>query len=315
MKMTKIVVGLALLLPLSGMANVVINAFAEDGGIAYLYDSNGDTYGNTTFSGGSATILTAGLNGDYGLAISYAPGRAWYSNIAWGTTQYKTFNQFTGDVTLSALTGSITSRSLDGTKASVTLSSTGNQGAYDNDTNSLDAGLALYRPAQTAADMSGTLMNKIWDGATLGAGYGYSVESWDVSAAFSLITITNAAGSFHAEYVADDLGVGKYRIHFLELDKTTSVYDPNDPDTITGNGNDVVFEADLGDGTFSDMTPYYVLMDDAWMYDDEGNYSETYDLGLSLTNPDHYVIPEPAVLSLILGVGGTLLVVRRIFTI
>ena len=310
MKTTWIVTGLALLLPLSGMADVTINAFAQDGGIAYLYDSAGDTFGDTTFSGGVATIPTAGLNGDYGIAISYAPGQAWYSHVRWGTNQYKTINGTTTE-SLTALTGSITSRSLSGSAASVTLSSTGNQGAYDNENNELDAGLALYRPAITAADAAGTIMSKKWDGSTLGAGYGYTTAAYG---GYSLITITNTVGSFDAQYVADDLGGETYNIHFLELDKTTSVWtDPNG--TITSTGNDVTFGAQLGDGNYTDKTPYYVLMGDAWMYDDGGNYSETYDMGLSLTNPDYYVIPEPAVLSLMLGLGGALFATRRIFMI
>ena len=310
MKTTWIVAGLALLLPLSGIADVTINAFAQDGGIVYLYDSAGDTFGNTTFFGGSATISTAGLNGDYGIAFSYNSDRTWNSNVRWGVEQYKTIDGSTPDVSLTALTGAITTRSLVGTAASVTLSSTGNQGMYDNDTNELDAELILYRPVQTGLDMSGTIMNTTWSGTSLGAGYGYTTQPWSEDGSLSLIAITKTDGSFYAEYVADDLGSDQYSIYFLPLDKTTSVWTDG---TITTNGNDVTFGAQLGDGNYAELTPYYVLMGDTWMYDDDGNYSETYDAGLSLTRPDHYVIPEPAVLPLMLSMVGLLTVARRIF--
>lgn len=313
--MKKIIIAACLMgLPLAGMADITVNAYAQDGAIAYLYDTSGAIYGTTTFSGGQATISTAGLLGikDYGLAMSYMPGQNWYSNIAWanggGGAQYKTlFSGSTYEIK-GAVAGAVTSRSLSGSNASVTFSANGPTGVYDNETNELDAELALYRPVASEADFSGSLINRTWTGAGLGGDYG-----WEVSSAgflgLSLITLTNSAGTFNAEYVGNDLGGGAYDLYFLSLDKGTAYTDGS----IVSAGNDVVFSVDgLGSGSYEDGTPYYLLMDRAWIYDDDGNYSEAYDTGLSLTNPDQYVIPEPTVMALLLVAGSSLLVVRRI---
>ena len=301
-------------LPFAGFADITINAYAQDGAIAYLYDSLGATFGTTTFSGGQAIIDTSGVvNGtEYGMSMSYMPGNNWYSNIAWddggGGAQYKKIYASTAYTVQDAITGAITSRSLGGTTASVTYSANGPVGIYDNPTNELDAQLGLYRSAATEDEViNGSIINRTWTGAGLGAGYG-----WDVSSAgflgMSLITLTNNTGSFSAQYLADDLGGGEYELSLLSLDKGFAF----DDGSIVSNGNDVVFTVNgLGSGSYDDGVPYYVLMDKTWIYDDDGNYSEAYDTGLSLTSPDHYVIPEPAVITLLLAAGGGMLVIRR----
>ncbi len=312
--MKKIIIAVCLMgLPLASMADITINAYAQNGAIAYLYDTSGAIYGTTTFLNGQAVIDTSGLAGvnDYGLAMSYMPGQNWYSNIAWanggGGSQYKTL--FNGSVyeIKGAVTGAVTSRSLSGSSASVTFSANGPTGVYDNETNELDAELALYRPVASLADMSGSTMSRTWTGAALGSEWG-----WEVSGAgylgFSLITLTNTAGTFHAEYAGTDLGGGVYDLYFLSLDKGMAYNDGS----IVSNGNDVTFSVDdLGSGSYVDGTPYYVMMDRAWIYDDDGNYSEAYDTGMALSRPDQYVIPEPTVMALLLVAGSSLLVVRR----
>lgn len=300
-------------IPFVGFSDVTINAYAQDGAIAYLYDTSGTTYGTTTFSGGQAIISTSGLVGisDYGLAMSYMPGQNWYSNIAWanggGGSQFKPlFSGSTYEVK-GAVTGAVTSRSLVGSNASVTFSANGPTGIYDNETNELDAELVLYRPVASVVDFSDAPISRTWNGAGLGSEYG-----WEVSDAgylgLSLITLTNNTGSFYAEYVGNDLGGGNYDLFFLGLERGTAFLDGS----IVSNGNEVVFSVTgLGTGIYDDMTPYYLMMDRAWIYDDDGNYSEAYDTGMSLTTPDHYVIPEPTVMALLAMTGSGMLIVRR----
>ena len=313
--MKKIIIAACLVgLPLVGMANITINAYAQNDGIAYLYTSDGTTYGNTVFSGGQAVIDTSGLTGakEYGLAISYMSGQNWYSQIAWGNGnnpyQYKTLGSSSVYTIKDAVTGAVTSRSLGNTSASVTLSANGPVGAYDNDTNELDAQLGVYRSVASEDEaVNGTTITRTWNGDYLGSDWGWTVDDAGYLG-FSLITLTNNAGTFNAEFVGEDLTGGLYDLHFLSLDSGTAF----DAGSIASNGNDVVFTVNgLNPGAYEDGTPYYVLMDKAWIYDEDDNYSEAYDTGLSLSNPDHYVIPEPSVMALFLVAGSSLLVVRR----
>ena len=301
----------AVVIPMSGMADVVINAYAQDGATAYLYDADGNTYGNTTFSSGQAVIATAGLaTGDYGLAMAYRPGAQWFSQIGWGVEQFTTLSDGASYVIQDAITGEITTRSVSGTTGSVTLEANGPIGNYDNDTNLLNAQLSLYRPVYNDAEMSLAHITNTWDAATLGGGFGYTVEPMAGSSlGLSLITLTNNSG-FYAEYAGMDNGGESYDLYFRTLDTATAFEDG----LITAGANSVTFTVDtLGDGLFDLNVPYYLNMDAAWIYDSDGNYSEAYDLGVSLTNPDVMVIPEPAVASLIGLVGVAGLMIRRIF--
>lgn len=318
--MKKIIIAVCLMgLPLVGMAQITINAYAQDGAIAYLYTSDGTTYGTANFSGGVAIIPTSGLTGakEYGLAISYSPdpepGKSWYSQIAWGDLddpyQYKTLTDSSVYVVHDAVTGEVGSRLLGTDTASVTLSANGPVGIYDNETNELDAQLSIYRSVACSNEViSGQVMKRTWNGDYLGSDWG-----WEVSPAgffgLSKITLTNSADTFHAEYIGTDLGGGVYELQFLNLDSGTAYADGS----IVSNGNDVVFTVNgLNPGIYHEDYPYYVVMDRAWIYDEDDNYSEAYDTGMSLTEPDLY-IPEPMLVALLLGPGGGLLVLRRFF--
>ena len=306
-------------LPFAGMADVTVNAFAKNGALAYLYDTDGNVTAPAAFYNGKAIIPTGQLVGhkDYGLAISYDPVENWwYSDIAWVTSgganvPYKNLHSGSVYTVDAALTGAVTSHSLSGTTATATLSAQGPTGKYDNDDNALDAQLGLYRPALSQADMDdGDLKTCRWDGDILGSEYGWETNS--ILSGLTLITLTNTAGTFAAEYLGEHLNDDVYDIYLLRMDSGEAYADGS----IVSNGNDVVFTVDgLGSGSYDDGVPYYVLMDAAWMYDEDGNYSETKEHCAIMTSPDHYIIPEPAVLSLLLAVSGGMLVARRFFTI
>ena len=296
--------------PMTGVADITINAYAQDGAIAYLYNAAGTTFGTTTFSSGQAVISTAGISsGNYGIAMSYKPGATWFSQIGWGVNQFAAVDSSTTYVIQDAITGEITARSLSGTTAQVTLQANGPIGSYDNETNLLNAQLSLYRPVYNDAEMSLSHITNAWDAATLELGFGYNVAPMDGSSlGLSLITVTNNSG-FYAEYAGRSSGGENYDLYFRTLDTATAF----ENGLITPNGNEVAFTVDsLGDGLFDMNVPYYVNMDAAWIYDADGNYSEAYDTGVVLTRPD-VMIPEPAVASLIGLVGVSAFMIRRIF--
>ena len=299
-----------LVFTMSAAADITVNAYAQDGAVAVLYDVDGNLYASNTFSSGQAVISTAGLaSGSYGLGISYKPDEEWSTLVGWGVEQYMTLDSSSTYVIQDALTGEITARSISGTTASLTMEANGPIGSYNNGVNLLNAQLGLYRPVYDDAELSLQYVTITWDAATLESGFGYNVAPMDGSSlGLSVLTVTNDSG-FHAEYAAQSSGGDTYDLFFRVLDRASAL----DSGQITSAGNSVTFTVNsLGNGLFDPNVPYYLNMDAAWMYDSDGNYSEIYDAGVTLTRPD-VMIPEPAVASLIGLVGVSAFMIRRIF--
>lgn len=316
-KSTWITVGLTALLPMAGLADITVNAAAQSTGYAYIYDTAGSIIRSANFVGGVATIDTDDslAYGQYGLAMVYEGGSPWISNIGYGASSaYKTFGAGHAE-TFNSITGQITSRGFSATSTTVRLNANGDQSIYNNFANEISAYIGVYRPSATLSEVGASNVKlKTVDLATLGGTYGYTAVPWAEQDWYTLITVTDSAGDFSAEYLGRAQGGDTYELRFTEL---------VGGDVLDGNGSvqassatDLNFTLNSGVAATDDGTPYYVMMDKAWMYDDteanNGNYSETYDSGVVLTSPDHYVIPEPAVLALVMGGGGLLLVGRRI---
>lgn len=321
-KQLGILLGIVALLPIAGMANIVVTAAAQDTGFAYIYDSDisSPTYqtifSQADFVNGFASIPTATIpTAQYGIAMSYDDSGKWISNIAPAGDADKVYNPGAVD-TATAVTGSVTDRSFTSTTTSLTLNSNGSQHIYNAPAFTgpeIGATMGLYRPALVSADADVT---KSWNSGNIELGFDYDVTA--VDAYYDIITLhnmTTGAADFTAQYLAHEVsaGSGIYNLFFEELAYGLAAYDE-----ITGSGDDLVLTLASGAVATDDATPYYVIMDQAYMYDSvafDADYSAMLDGGLSLTNPEHYVIPEPATLMLIMGAGSGLLVIRRIFTI
>jgi hypothetical protein len=125
-----------------------------------------------------------------------------------------------------------------------------------------------------------------------------------------MITMTKN-GDFYANFLGLDQGGGVYDLYFAAaFDPGGSSYDTG---TIVDDGDDVIFTSAItSTDPLATFTPYYAMMEAAWMYDLEDNYSQMMsDDGLILTNPDYYAIPEPAVIVLLMGSGGMLIGINR----
>jgi hypothetical protein len=216
----------------------------------------------------------------------------------------------TGEITSRSFTSTVGSRSL-----SMTLEANGAVSDYNNGLNALDANILVYRPSKTLAELAAsTSIEKVWDSLTLLGPYTYSSVAW--GSGYDLITL-NSNGNFYADYLGKNLGGGAYELSFAAaIDPGGSSYDTG---SIVDNGDgSVTFTSDAFANTdaLANLTPYYVAMEAAWMWDDNDNYSQMpRDDGLVLTSPDFYAIPEPAVIVLLLGSGGGLLVIRRFFMV
>jgi hypothetical protein len=321
-----IVAGLAISLPVVGLADVLVTADAPNSGYAVMFELGGGEVARTYFNSGYAEIATAGLSQTtkYGVSVVYDENdsTAWNSSIYWDDVgldywRYVGIGSAANNA-VTALAGKITNREYTSSSVSVTLSANGPIGRFDNEDNAMDAALGFYRPGSGLGELGSVSATKLWDSAGLSGvpgNFGYTTAA--LGGDFSTITLTKD-GDFYADYLAssiDDnanpLAAGVYNLQFVDLVSGIAF----DDGSIVSNGNDVVFTVDGTIGTLGDLTPYYVMLDQAWMYDDAGNSTTIDEYGLSLTNPDYYAIPEPAAIILLLGAGGGLLAVRRFFLI
>ncbi len=336
--------GMAALLPLSGLASVTVNAPSADGGWAILFNpETAAVYDQQQFSGttGSVSLDTSAMvaGSKWAVDITYDAEKAWQSRVYWNTTGVysptRTWDNV--DASVTALTGEIINRSYDvstpgARKLSVTYRATDTAAVtlqgLNNDSNALDAYLSVYRPTTETDNIYSPDMTKNWDPTTLQDGYTYTTEVAASDASYTVITITKGDGSFEASYVGKwNAATGGYDIGFESFD------DPGDTaywsTADAGLGDEGVFNELDGTVTFTstssntdaleDFVPYYVYMNRAEIFDDlsspSASLSYARDGGFSLLNYDHYTIPEPAAIMLLLGGGGALFATRRIFMI
>lgn len=323
-------------LPVIGLADITINAYATVGGIASLYDASGTVVKTGVFSStgptgmATTTISTAGLNGNYGISVQYDPNQNWRSYLAWSDgAASPTYNDTQGyydgispDLEYTVLSGAITGRAYneDTGAMSVVLTGNGLLSTYTpvSSQYELDADISLYRPATYGDLIGGTLITKRWSSA--GAS---NVEINPGSFGFSEITMTNDDGSQYSYIGTEDaLSPGSYDIEFFRSIEAEPALDSGSVLGVIGDDNSVEFISVGATPEYEDFVPYYVMTEDdagIWLYTDEEGPNGTVsvirdDAGLVLSNPD-YVIPEPAVLMLVMGGGGLLLIGRRFFNI
>jgi hypothetical protein len=336
-----VVVGLTALLPLYSVASITVYAPAQDGAYAYVYNPNtGATYDTVQFSGGIANLNTdtMGYTTPWAVDITYSSAKIWQSRVFHKTPAgtYSAYNATWGggNMSVTSVVGAVTSRSYkfsDTAKRQISVTYQGAVGqavslsTMNNDTLQLDAQLKLYRPTSDISSEIAGAATKVWDPTTLTLG------SYDVigqSSYDSTIDIIQVSG---ADFLANYLGKwntdkNAYDLYFTAHDDpgNTAYWSTYNNDGGSENG---VF--DNGDGSFTftatatgafneldETKPYYVFMDRAQSFDgsaDKSGLSLGYDMGVDILNPTIAAIPEPAVISFILGGGGFLLIIRRFF--
>lgn len=314
--MKKLIAGMVLAsLPLAGSADVVVTAFAQVGGYAIMYDEATQTeVARAYFRSGQATLDTTGIDPlqKYGVSVIHEAGQRWYSDVYWepDLTYYKTFGIGT-DYRVTALSGKVTVRAFDAGSVSVTLTANGELSLYNDDDYALDATIGLYRSATGLGELGDVALSKAWDAASL-LDTDFRYETTVLGEGYEMISLYKD-DNFYADYLGLKTGEGQYRIQFVEV-LAGDAYDENGVNgEISGDGNDVTFTVFGDTGTLEDQTAYYVMLVEAWIYDEEGNVSIMGDSGLSLINPDYHAVPEAAVVLLLLGGGGTLIGIRRFF--
>lgn len=326
-KITGMVLGVLALLPLAAWASVTVTANAYDTGVAVLYNpDNGAVIDQVYFGSGTAVLSTDSLsdNDKYAVTMNLAGGNA-RTDIYWDTgsaavSGYTTFNSASPNTAVTALAGTTGPRgyTINGTSRTLSVNFrangdlTGYNDNYGPDADVVyepDANLLVYRPS-TSAELTADYTQQS-DFSKFTGYFNYSASPLGATG-YDLITVTHYNDSFYAEYVGTDMGGGVYDLLFTVFD---------DPGGSAYNTGLVTSEAD-GSLTFSaestampaleDYTPYYVMMEGAWMYDEAGNYSLNGD-AISVTNPDYYnpVVPEPGVLSLMLAGFGLMVAFRR----
>lgn len=318
-KQLGVMLGIAALLPMAGLADITVTAAGQTSGYAYIYNNTtGAIAGQANFNASGVAVIPTGsiAAAQYGVGVTYDSTEKWVSNVAIANA-HPTFMTAGYSASVTAITGAISTRSFTSTSTSVTLSAAHNQAQYNTPDYDLNAGLSLLRPATTSAAIATT---RTWNPANINlATHGYTIQAGAGDGGLDLITITNMLSGvdyFVATYLGAETtaGSGIYNLGFEQL----ASGDTETAGTVSGTGNDVTFTINSGSATTDDATPYYVIMDYAYMYDGpDGNasYSEMYDGGLDITNPDYYVVPEPSVIILLCGGGVAMLGIRRIFMI
>ena len=333
-----IIVACLIAAPFVASASITVNAPSQNDGWAIMFNpENGAVYSQAQFTSGQAIIDTSTVpfGSKWAVDVTYDSASKWQSSVYWynsGATAYgRSVSSWDGfNRTVNAVTGEITSRgynyAVPGDR-SISVTYSGNTAGsvtlegLNNDANALDALLKVYRPV-LGADNPYNANHKVlkWDPATLSLDYTYNRTAYD--AKFDLITISKLDGTFTAQYIGEDLGSG-FNLLFTAFDDPgeTAYWSTYNHD---GSANGVVNNGD-GSVTFTayssstealaEMVPYYVIMDYSQSYADGNDPSEYLvrgqDGGSSLVNPDYYVIPEPAVISLIGLAGVGFLVGRR----
>ena len=340
-KATWITLGLAALLPMSGLAQITVEAPSQDGGWAILYNpSNGAVYDEQQFSGGTGSVDLLGTLGggdQFAVDVTYDSAKVWQSRVYWnsGGTTYGASQTYDGVAkTVQAVTGEITSRGYDFSNPNQREISVTYQGATGgavsladmNASNELDAYLQIIRPSSDVnAEVFNPNIKKLWDPTTLAAGFSYDDSTDSSFAGYQIIEITGVdfLANYIGKWVASE---SAYELGFMVYDDAgdTAYWSSED----AGVGNGVV---DAGGGAFTftaistnsigpvaDLTPYYAYMGQSQIFDDTTDpktLSYGRDGGLALLDYQYYNIPEPAALILILGGGGALFAVRRFFMI
>lgn len=336
-----IIAGCLLLVPIIGSGSIVVNAPAQDGGWAYLYNpDNGSVYDQQQFSGGTATLDTTGLtpgSSKYAVDMTYDAAKVWKSRVYW---EQSPNNYAVGDVwngankTITAVTGEITSRSYVTNSGARQLSVTYNAttgGAVDlqdlnDDISSLDAYLRVYRPT-TLAEMYSPDMVKTWNPDDLPTGYTLVVSD-TADAAYKQLTIWANAGSFYAEFVGQTNG-SLYDVGYAAFDDPGdtaywTTFDLNGSDNGVSNNLDgsVTFTAQSAStDALENFVPYYVYMDYSQVFDDftdPASLIRGFDGGDgtdALVSYEYYAIPEPGVIVIMLGSAGLLFGWRRMFSV
>ena len=347
--MTKKTIGMTMALlvciPLCSLADITINAPAQNGGWAILYNPNdASVYNQVQFSGGIATLDTTGIVGfttPWAIDLTYDSGKQWQSRVYWknGATYSPVQTGWSAgaSMTITSVVGQVVNRTYDVSNMAKRTMSVRYQAAMsgvltldmlNNNTHQLDANLRVFRPAQdNIADFGASVSaKKSWDPATLGGPFSWSVTGTAPNSGLDIIEITNGS-DFLANYLGSwNTANNAYDLYFTVADDPGdtaywSTYN-NDGNSelgvVTESNGDVTFTAtSIGALTLQTGVPYYVQMDRSMNFDDgttPNSLTSGFDANIVLTNPDHYVIPEPAVITLILGGACSLLIGRRLFS-